>query len=67
MCLHAQQSARVRSVAGRINVALAAVLVIIGAWPDFKLPLHMIIGFPSSSLIEASGVFKRVQVQQPPS
>ena len=67
MCLHAQQSAQVRSVAGRFDVALVAVLVIIGACPDFKLPLRMITGFRSISLIEASGVFRRVQVQQPPS
>ena len=47
------QKPAVASVAGRVNIAFVAVMVILMAWPDVALPVKFIVGFRIVGLMEA--------------
>ena len=48
------QAPTVRAVAGTLNVAFVAALVILLAWPDVSLPTRYIEGFSQVGLLENS-------------
>ena len=63
--LRTRQSATVRAVAGRMHVALIAILSWIMGWPDALLALRFITGFALTGRIERAGVFETKESPAP--
>ena len=55
--LRRQQSSTVRSVAGKLNLGLLAILAVVARWPDRKVIIRFIAGFRVVGELEATSVF----------
>ena len=58
------QQPTVRAVAGTLDVAFVAALVILLAWPDVALPRRYIEGFSQLGVLENSGTMRDLPVFQ---
>jgi len=47
----------IRKVAGKVNVVMIAVLVVVMGWPDWALPLRFVTGFSLIGELEKTGIF----------
>ena len=63
------QPPTVRAVAGDLNIAFVAALVLILAWPDTSLPMRCLFGFSQLGILENSGTMRDLHLRpqdQPP-
>ena len=62
MQLAALQPTEVHLVAGTINVAIIAVMVLLMRWPDRLLPMRYITGFHITGTVEHAGIFPAADI-----
>ncbi len=63
------QAPTVRAVAGSLNIAFVAALVLILSWPDTSLPERYLFGFSQVGILENSGTMRDLHLRpedQPP-
>eukprot|EP00971_Amphidinium_carterae_P212380 4214896-Amphidinium_carterae.1 len=63
--LRSFQPPTVQQVAGQVHIALIAVLSMMMQWPDWRLAQRFVTGFPTTGILERTGLHAEIQVQAP--